>query len=113
MPPPTSTAAIEAVARAWEVEPAVLIGPGRDATLVEARDAALILLTEEAGLTASAAARRMGRTPDPDYVRRARDRRWRNGDFAERLEAVRRELRGEPARCPHCGAALGEARRGG
>jgi hypothetical protein len=27
-----------------------------------------------------------------------------------RLEA---ELRPEPARCPHCGAALGEARRGG
>jgi uncharacterized protein with PIN domain len=30
-----------------------------------------------------------------------------------RLEAVRRELRPEPARCPHCGGALGEARRGG
>jgi hypothetical protein len=113
MQPPTSAAVLRAVADAWEMPVETITSPARDAEAVAARDAVLLLLVEEAGLTGAGATRQIGRMPDPSYVPRARLRRQRDGDFAARLEAVRRALRGEPARCPHCGGALGEvARRG-
>lgn len=98
--PPTSTAVLEAVAAEWRAEPAVIVSRSRTPWAMEARDAAVLLLVESAGLPASDAARRVGRhTAESAFLDRARARYATMPRFAARVEALR--------------AQLGEARHGG
>lgn len=101
---PNSRVVIDTIARLYETEAAALVGPAREAWLVEARDAALLLLVDSVGLRPSAACRRLGRLPDPVYLSRARVRYRANERFAARVDEARGILGG---------AAVDDAAHGG
>lgn len=89
---PSSTAVLRAVAADYQTNAARMVGPSRRPWLVEARDAALLLLVDDVGLTPTAATRRLGRKPDPVYITRARVRYGANEGFRARVAQIRGAL---------------------